>query len=91
MLKLIKRSKFSVVDKLLHTPSKIFVLSLLMNWKAHKEALQKVLEQSYVDHDVTIGQFDDIVENITTCNNLSLLMKKCPSKGEIIIWLCTFP
>lgn len=39
MLKLIKRSEFIVVDQLLHTPSQIFILSLLMNLEAHKEAL----------------------------------------------------
>lgn len=55
VLKLIKRSKYNVFDQLLHTPSKIFVLSLLMNLEAHREALQKVLEHAYVDHDVTIG------------------------------------
>ena len=57
MLKLIKRSEFNVVDELLHTSSKIFILSLLINSEAHKEALQKVLEQAYVDHNVTTGQF----------------------------------
>ncbi|XP_050890777.1 uncharacterized protein LOC127096223 [Lathyrus oleraceus] len=39
--------------------------------EAHREALQKVLEQDYVDYDVTVGQFDGIVANITACNNLS--------------------
>lgn len=35
VLKLIQRSEYNVVDQLLHTPFKIFVLSLLMNSKAH--------------------------------------------------------
>lgn len=39
VLKLIKRSEYNVVDKLLHTLSKIYVLSLLMNLEAHREAL----------------------------------------------------
>ena len=38
MLKLIKKSDFNVVDQLLHTPSKISVLSLLMSLEAHREA-----------------------------------------------------
>ncbi|XP_050876724.1 uncharacterized protein LOC127080448 [Lathyrus oleraceus] len=71
VLKLIRKSEYNVVEQLLHTPSKISVLSLLMNYEAHREALQKVLEQAYVDHDVTVGQFDGIVANTTTCNNLS--------------------
>ncbi|KAI5410982.1 hypothetical protein KIW84_056221 [Lathyrus oleraceus] len=39
MLRLIKRSEYNVVDQLLQTPSKIFVLSLLMNSEPHREAL----------------------------------------------------
>lgn len=54
VLKLINGSELNMMDQLLHTPSMIFVLSLLMNSEAHREALQKVLEQAYVDHHVTI-------------------------------------
>ncbi|KAI5411788.1 hypothetical protein KIW84_056743 [Lathyrus oleraceus] len=51
MLRLIKKSEYNVVDQLLQTPSKIFVLSLLLNSEPHREALQKVLDLAYVDHD----------------------------------------
>ncbi|KAI5420857.1 hypothetical protein KIW84_044622 [Lathyrus oleraceus] len=71
MLKLIKKSEYNVVDQLLQMPSKISVLSLLLNSEPHREALQKVLDLAYVDHDVTIEQFDSIVANITACNTLS--------------------
>jgi len=37
---------------------------LLLNYDVHKEALMKVLEQDFVDHDVTVGQFGGIVGNI---------------------------
>lgn len=70
-----------MVDQLLHTTSKISVLSLMMNSEAHREALQKVLEQAYMDHDVTIGQFDGIVANITACNNLSFSDKELLEQG----------
>lgn len=70
MLKFIKKGDFNVVDQSLNTPSKIFVLSLLISSEAHREALQKVLKQAYMDHNITIDQFDGIVTNITTCNNL---------------------
>ena len=39
VLRLIKRSEFNIVEQLLQTSSKIFVLSLLMNSEAHREAL----------------------------------------------------
>ncbi|KAI5407298.1 hypothetical protein KIW84_053521 [Lathyrus oleraceus] len=82
MLKLIKRSEYNVVDQLLQTPSKISVLSFLFNSEPHREALQKVLDMAYVDHDVTIGQFDSIVSNITTCNNLSFCDSDLPEEGR---------
>ncbi|XP_050875824.1 uncharacterized protein LOC127079489 [Lathyrus oleraceus] len=82
VLKLIKKSEYNMVEQLLHTPSKISVLSLLMNYEAHREALQKVLKQAYVDHDVTVRRFDGIVANITACNNLSFSNEKLPEEGR---------
>ncbi|KAI5420070.1 hypothetical protein KIW84_044024 [Lathyrus oleraceus] len=82
VLKLIKKSDLNVVDQLLHTPSKIFVLSLLMSLKAHREALQKVLEHAYVNHDVTINQFDGNMANIIACNNLSFSDEEFPEQGK---------
>ncbi|XP_050876207.1 uncharacterized protein LOC127079897 [Lathyrus oleraceus] len=82
MLRLVKKNEYNVVEQRLYTPSKIYVLSLLMSFKAHREALQKVLEQTYVDHDVTVGQFDGIVANITACNNLSFCNEELPEEGR---------
>ncbi|KAI5445735.1 hypothetical protein KIW84_013822 [Lathyrus oleraceus] len=82
MLRLIKGSEYNVVDQLLQTPSKIFVLSLLMNFEPHREALQRVLDVAYVDHNVTIEQFDSIVANITACNNLSFCDADLPKEGK---------
>ncbi|XP_050915376.1 uncharacterized protein LOC127130403 [Lathyrus oleraceus] len=65
------KSEFNILEQLLQTPSKISVLSLLMNSEAHREALQKVLEQAYGEQDVTVDQFDHIIASITSCNNLS--------------------
>ncbi|XP_050896229.1 uncharacterized protein LOC127102962 [Lathyrus oleraceus] len=42
LLRLIMRSEFNIVDQLLQTLSNIFMLSLLMNSEAQREALQKV-------------------------------------------------
>ncbi|KAI5418068.1 hypothetical protein KIW84_042637 [Lathyrus oleraceus] len=41
-----------------------------------------VLDVAYVDHDVTIEQFDSIVANITTCNNLSFCDSYLPEEGR---------
>ncbi|KAI5389825.1 hypothetical protein KIW84_075218 [Lathyrus oleraceus] len=53
-----------------------------MNSEPHREALQKVLDMAYVEHDVTIEQFDSIVANITTCNNLSFCDADLPEEGR---------
>ena len=82
VLRLIKRSEFNIVEQLLQIPSKISVSSLLMNSEAHREALQRVLEQAFVEHDVTMDQFDHIMANITSCNNLSFCDEELPEKGR---------
>ncbi|KAI5426829.1 hypothetical protein KIW84_032309 [Lathyrus oleraceus] len=82
MLKLIKRSEYNFVDQLIQMLSKIFMLSLLLNSEPHREAMQKVLDVAYVDHDVTIEQFDSIVANITACNNLSFYDSDLPEEGR---------
>jgi hypothetical protein len=82
VLKLIKKSEYKVVDQLMQTPSKISILSLLLNSDAHREALMKVLDQAFIDHDVTIDQFGGIVGNITACNNLSFSDEELPEEGR---------
>ncbi|GAU52002.1 hypothetical protein TSUD_418060, partial [Trifolium subterraneum] len=82
ILKMIKRSEYKIVDQLLQTPSKISILSLLMNSDAHRDALMKVLDQAYVNHDVTLGQFGSIVGNVTACNNLSFSDEELPEKAK---------
>jgi len=54
ILRLIKKSEYKIVDHLLQTPSKISIFSLLLSSEAHRNILLKVLEQAYVDHEVTV-------------------------------------
>ncbi|KAI5407265.1 hypothetical protein KIW84_053500 [Lathyrus oleraceus] len=77
-----QEEEFNVVEQLLQTPSKISVLSLLMNSEAHREALLKLLEKAYVEHDVTVDQFDHIVGNITSCNYLSFCDEELLEEGR---------
>ncbi|XP_058747178.1 uncharacterized protein LOC131620188, partial [Vicia villosa] len=73
---------YKIVDQLMQTPSKISILSLLLNSEAHREALMKVLDQAFVDHDVTVDHFDGIIANITACNNLSFCDEELPEEGK---------
>ncbi|XP_050890018.1 uncharacterized protein LOC127095358 [Lathyrus oleraceus] len=81
-LKLIKRIDYKVVDQLHQTPSKISILSLLLNSQAHREALLKVLAQAHVTQSITVDQFDGVVANITTCNTLSFSGEELPEDGQ---------
>ena len=71
ILKIIKISDYIIVDHLLQTPSKIFTLALLMNSASHRESLMRVLDQAFVECDMSLDQFSSVVGNITSCNNLS--------------------
>ncbi|XP_050877528.1 uncharacterized protein LOC127081300 [Lathyrus oleraceus] len=81
-LKLIKKSDYKVVDQLHQTPSKISILSLLLNSQAHREALFKVLAQAHVTQSITVDQFDGVVANITACNTLSFSGEELPEDGQ---------
>ncbi|XP_050918988.1 uncharacterized protein LOC127136482 [Lathyrus oleraceus] len=81
-LKMIRKSDYKIVDQLYQTPSKISILSLLLNSQSHREALLKVLAQAHVTQDITIGQFDGMVSNITACNTLSFSNEELPKEGQ---------
>ncbi|XP_050919729.1 uncharacterized protein LOC127137302 [Lathyrus oleraceus] len=81
-LKLIKRSDYKVMEQLHQTPSKISILSLLLNSQAHREALLKVLVQAHVTQSITVDQFDGVVANITAYNTLSFSGEELPDDGQ---------
>lgn len=82
LIRLIRKSDYKVVDQLLQTQSKILVLSLLLNFEAHRKYLMKVLEQAYMDHDVTVDQFDGLEGNITVYNVLSFSDEELLQEGR---------
>ncbi|KAI5426999.1 hypothetical protein KIW84_032429 [Lathyrus oleraceus] len=50
--------------------------------EAHREALQKVLERDFVEHDVIVNHFNHIFANITSCNNLSFCDEELLEEGR---------
>ena len=48
ILKIIKRSNYNVVEQLGQTPSKIYMLALLLCSEAHAKALVKFLKTAHV-------------------------------------------
>lgn len=65
-LRMIKKSDYSVVGQLNHTPSRISIMSLLLSSEAHRESLMKILSADYVTKDIIVDQFDGVVTNLTS-------------------------
>ncbi|XP_040951562.1 uncharacterized protein [Gossypium hirsutum] len=67
-LKFLKHSKYSVVEQLRKQPARISVLALLLSSEAHREALMKVLNETYVTNDISVNKLDRLVSNISADN-----------------------
>jgi hypothetical protein len=50
--------------------------------EAHRKVLLKVLEHAYVDHEVSVDQFNGILGNITACNNVGFGDDELPEAGK---------
>ncbi|XP_050908310.1 uncharacterized protein LOC127121930 [Lathyrus oleraceus] len=81
-LRIIKKSDYKVVDQLNQTPSKISMLSLLLNSEAHKKLLLKVLSAAHITKDIMIEQFDDVIACVTTGNFLGFNDDELPIEGK---------
>jgi hypothetical protein len=81
-LRIIKKSDYKVVDQLNQTPSKISMLSFLLNSEAHGNSLLKVLSAAHITKDITIEQFDDVITCVTTGNFLGYNDDELPIEGK---------
>ncbi|KAI5386542.1 hypothetical protein KIW84_072899 [Lathyrus oleraceus] len=81
-LRIIKKSDYKVVDQLNQTPSKISMLSLILNSEAHRNSLLKVLSAAHITKDITIEQFDDVIACVTTGNFLGFNDDELPIEGK---------
>ncbi|XP_050914897.1 uncharacterized protein LOC127129815 [Lathyrus oleraceus] len=81
-LRIIKKSDYKVVDQLSQTPSKISMLSLLLDSEAHKNSLLKVLSAAHITKDITIKQFDDVIACVTTGIFLGFNDDELPVEGK---------
>ena len=70
-LKIMKQSEYDVVEQLKKTPAKISLFSLIMSSEAHRNALKKVLDQSYVNKDITPERVEGIVGAISARNSIT--------------------
>ncbi|XP_027337054.1 uncharacterized protein LOC113850691 [Abrus precatorius] len=80
-LKFIRQSEYQVVEQLNRTPTRIFLLSLLLNSEPHRRTLLKVLNEAHVSHDITTDKFGGIVGNIVSNNYLTFSDDEVPVEG----------
>ncbi|XP_017630623.1 uncharacterized protein LOC108473519 [Gossypium arboreum] len=67
-LKFLKHSEYSVVEQLRKQPARISVLALLLSLEVYREALMKVLNETYVTNDISVNNLDRLVSNINADN-----------------------
>ncbi|XP_040944254.1 uncharacterized protein [Gossypium hirsutum] len=80
-LKFLKHSEYNVVEQLHKQPARIFVLALLLNSEAHRCALMKVLNETYVANDISVVKLDRLVNNISADNFIFFNDDEIPPGG----------
>ncbi|XP_016752708.1 uncharacterized protein [Gossypium hirsutum] len=70
-LKFLRHSEYSIVEQLHQQPDRILVLALLLNSEVHRNALTKVLNETYVADDISVNKLDRLVGNISADNFIS--------------------
>ena len=81
-LKFIKHSKYSIVEQLHKLPTKISLLSLMLNSEPHRETVLKVLKQAYVPHNASIDKINCLVGNLMIDNYISFSDEEIPLDGH---------
>ncbi|XP_040940175.1 uncharacterized protein [Gossypium hirsutum] len=81
-LKFLKHSEYSVVKQLRRQPACILVLALLLSSELHRDALMKVLNETYVTHDISVNKLDWLVNNISADNFIYFNDDEIPPGGR---------
>ncbi|XP_039044061.1 uncharacterized protein LOC120183431 [Hibiscus syriacus] len=79
-LKFLKHSEYSIIEQLHKLPARISILSLLLSFEAHRNALLKVLNHTFVPKDVPVEKIDRLVANIQADNFISFSDDEIPSR-----------
>ncbi|KAL4318580.1 hypothetical protein GQ457_18G013230 [Hibiscus cannabinus] len=79
--KFIKHSEYSVVEQLHKQPARISVLILLLSSEPHRNALLKMLNQTFAPNDVSVDKLDRLVNNLHVDNFISFSEDEIPVEG----------
>ncbi|XP_052490792.1 uncharacterized protein LOC128043035 [Gossypium raimondii] len=78
-LKFLKHSEYSIVEQLCKQPARISILVLLLSSEVHRNALLKVLNETYVADDISVNKLDRLVNNISADNFIFFSDDEIPS------------
>ncbi|XP_016752831.1 uncharacterized protein [Gossypium hirsutum] len=81
-LKFLRHMECSVVEQLHQQPDRISVLALLLNSEVYRNALMKVLNETYVADDISVNKLDRLVGNISADNFISFSDDEIPPGGR---------
>ncbi|XP_012483023.1 uncharacterized protein LOC105797623 [Gossypium raimondii] len=81
-LKFLKHSEYSVVEQLHKQPARISLLVLLLSSEVHRNALMKVLNETYVAEDISVNKLDRLINNISADNFIFFNDDEIPSGGR---------
>ncbi|XP_012482847.2 uncharacterized protein LOC105797410 [Gossypium raimondii] len=81
-LKFLKHSEYSVVEQLHKQPARISVLELLISSEIHRNTLIRLLNETYVAHDISVNKLDRLVNNISADNFIFFNDDEIPSGGR---------
>ncbi|XP_034899372.1 uncharacterized protein [Populus alba] len=80
-LKLMKHSEYNIVDQLKKTPAKISIMSLILSSEPHRNALQKVLNETYIPQDIKQKTVEHLVGRIHAANYLYFTEDELDAEG----------
>ncbi|XP_039036221.1 uncharacterized protein LOC120172975 [Hibiscus syriacus] len=72
-------SEYSIVEQLHKLPARISILALLLSSEAHRNALLKILNQTFISKDIPVEKIDRLVANIQADNFISFSDDEIPS------------
>ncbi|XP_075080361.1 uncharacterized protein LOC142165875 [Nicotiana tabacum] len=73
--------EYSIVDHLNKTLAQIYILSLLQNSEAHKNALIKVLNEDYVPNNITYRERANMVRQVLENHKITFHEDELPPEG----------
>ena len=81
-LKVIRNSKYSVIQQLNKSPAQIPILALLLSSKVHNNALLRVLKKTRVPTSATESTFEGMVSTVLATNQISFTDDELSPEGR---------